>query len=216
MSELLHNEDLRGKIAFIGQTLGPFYLEDPRKGQAGPAFEAIKSLDIAAASAEWPFIPKASAASCLKEMQEGLAAGIDSEELMWEYRRLFIGPALKPAPPWGSVYTDRECVVFGKSELDLKAWMRAHGIERLQDDKSPEDHLGLMLLMMAWLVEEKPELLEDYLRLHVLTWSSHFLCQLEEAAKQPFYQGLAKLTKESLEGIQKELALEVEYPRYFR
>ena len=67
-----------------------------------------------------------------------------------EYRRLFVGPAPKPAPPWGSVYTDRECVVFGESTLALRAWMRAQGIARLVDDKTPEDHIGLMLVLMAW------------------------------------------------------------------
>ena len=36
---------------------------------------------------------------------------------MWEYRRLFVGPGHLPAPPWGSVYTDRECVIFGEATL---------------------------------------------------------------------------------------------------
>lgn len=129
---------------------------------------------------------------------------------------MFIGPAVKPAPPWGSVYTDRECVVFGKSTLELRAWMREQGIERLTDDKTPEDHIGLMLALMAWIAREKPEILDDFMRLHLLTWSSHFLGQLAEAAEQPFYEGLALLTKASLEGIQDELGLEVVYPRFYR
>ncbi|WP_417143225.1 Tat proofreading chaperone DmsD [Raoultibacter massiliensis] len=131
-------------------------------------------------------------------------------------RRLFVGPAKKPAPPWGSVYTDRECVVFGESTLALRRWMRENGIERTTDEKTPEDHIGLMLVLLAWLAANKPELIEPYLQDHVLTWSSHFLDQLAEAAEHPFYEGLALLAKESLEGLQRELDLEVAYPRYYR
>ena len=50
----------------------------------------------------------------------------------------------------------------------------------------------------------------------MLTWSSHFLEQLADVAEQPFYEGLALLAKESLEGLQSELEIEVEYPRYYR
>lgn len=94
--------------------------------------------------------------------------------------------------------------------------MRENGIERTTDEKTPEDHIGLMLVLLAWLADAKPELIEQYLRDHVLTWSSHFLEQLADAAEQPFYEGLALLTKESLEGLQAELGIEVAYPRYYR
>ena len=190
------SEDVREAIAFVGETLGPFYLQDPVKGDAGPAFAAMAAIDVAQAAVEWPFI--------------------DADGLVWEYRRLFIGPAPKPAPPWGSVYTDRECVVFGATTLELRAWMRSHGIARQTDDKTPEDHMGLMLVLMAWIARNQPQDLGEFLRLHLLTWSSHFLDQLIEAAGQPFYEGLARLTKASLEGIQAKLGLDVVYPRFYR
>lgn len=208
--------DVLEGIAFVGETLGPFFLQDPKTGEAGAAFQALAALDVDAAAAEWPFADEAEARACLALMKEGLAHGIEDDDLVWEYRRLFVGPAPKPAPPWGSVYTDRECVVFGESTLALRAWMRAQGIARLVDDKTPEDHIGLMLLLMAWIARNQPADLDDYLRLHLLPWSSHFLDELAEAAKQPFYEGLARLAKASLEGIQSERALDVAYPRFYR
>ncbi len=208
--------DVLEGIAFVGETLGPFFLQDPKTGEAGAAFEALAALDVDAAAAEWPFAGEAEARACLALMKEGLAHGIEDDDLVWEYRRLFVGPAPKPAPPWGSVYTDRECVVFGESTLALRAWMRAQGIARLVDDKTPEDHIGLMLVLMAWIARNQPADLDDYLRLHLLPWSSHFLDELAEAAKQPFYEGLARLAKASLEGIQSERALDVAYPRFYR
>ena len=210
------SEDVREAIAFVGETLGPFYLQDPVKGDAGPAFAAMAAIDADQAAAEWPFADEGEARAALGLMTGGLAGGAEADDLVWEYRRLFVGPAPKPAPPWGSVYTDRECVVFGASTLALRAWMRGRGIARLADDKTPEDHIGLMLVLMAWIARNQPEDLDEFLQEHLLTWSSHFLDQLIEAADQPFYEGLARLTKASLEGIQAELALDVVYPRFYR
>ncbi len=216
MHEKLDDPTVRGQIAFVGETLGPFFLQDPVKGDARAAFEAVAALDPSEAGQAWPFVSDERAAELLAEMVDGLKDGIEDEGLVWEYRRLFVGPAPKPTPPWGSVYTDRECVVFGVSTLALRRWMRENGIERTTDEKTPEDHIGLMLVLLAWLAENKPELVETYLSDHLLTWSSHFLDQLIESAEQAFYRGLAGLAKESLEGIQAELGLEVVYPRFYR
>lgn len=217
MNELLNDNAVREAVMFVGQTLGPLFLDDPRhEEQVVPAIKAFAALDVDAAAEEWPFVEADAARSALELMKEGAQAGAQSDEVVWEYRRLFVGPAPKPAPPWGSVYTDRECVVFGGTCLELRQWMREVGIERLGDEKDPEDHIGLMLLLVAWIAEHRPEVLEDYLRLHVLPWSSHLLEELEEAAEQPLYKGLARLARLSLEGVQEAFGIEVTYPRFYR
>ena len=212
-------------VAFLGNTLAPFYLQDPRTGLAGAEFAAVADLDAQAAGAEWPFAQAEEAVRDLTLMVDGLAASrtlgeggsfCGDDDLMWEYRRLFIGPGAKPAPPWGSVYTDRECVVFGATTLKLRAWMREHGVARIVDERTPEDHIGLMLALMAWLAQNQPADLEEFLRLHLLTWAGHFLEELAEAAEHPFYEGLARLTKASLDGLQDALGLEVVTPRFYR
>lgn len=217
-------------IAFAGETLAPFYLNDPRTGNAGAVFAAMASLDPQAAAAEWPFADEEVARRAFGMMVEGLAccvpdgdacaygsaAFLADDALVDEYRRLFIGPAPKPAPPWGSVYTDRECVVFGESTLALRDWMRANGIARLSDERTPEDHIGLMLALMAHVARMHTGLLEDYLRLHLLTWAPHFLGEFAEAATHPFYRGLALLTDSTLEGIRQALSVEVVEPRFYR
>ncbi len=205
-------------IVFAGASLAPFFLNDPRTGDAADAFAALAELDVAAAAAQWPFAGDEVAAveGALAAMKEGLAAGADHDDVVWEYRRLFVGPGHLPAPPWGSVYTDRECVVFGESTLALRAWMRAVGVERLADERTPEDHIGLMLALLSFLAAERPELVDDYLRDHLLTWAPHYLEALEEAAEQPFYVGLARLTRLTLVGLQRERGLTVELPRFYR
>lgn len=205
-------------IVFAGASLAPFFLNDPRTGDAADAFAALAELDVAAAAAQWPFAGDEIAAveGALAAMKEGLAAGADHDDVVWEYRRLFVGPGHLPAPPWGSVYTDRECVVFGESTLALRAWMRTVGVERLADERTPEDHIGLMLALLSFLAAERPELVDDYLRDHLLTWAPHYLETLEEAAEQPFYAGLARLTRLTLAGLQRERGLTVELPRFYR
>ena len=203
-------------VAFAGEALAPFFLQDPAKGEAGEAFAAMAALDPKTAAAEWPFVDEAGACEALGMMVTGLAAGTQDNALVWEYRRLFVGPGKKPAPPWGSVYTDRECVVFGESTLALRAWMRERGIARATDERTPEDHIGLMLVLMAWIARNQPGVLDDYLHLHLLTWAPHYLGQLEDVAEHPFYQGLARLTDATLEGIREVLGLEVAVPRFFR
>lgn len=205
-------------IVFAGASLAPFFLNDPRTGDAADAFAALAELDVAAAAAQWPFAGDEVAAveGALAAMKEGLAAGADHDDVVWEYRRLFVGPGHLPAPPWGSVYTDRECVVFGESTLALRAWMRTVGVERLADERTPEDHIGLMLALLSFLAAERPELVDDYLRDHLLTWAPHYLEALEEAAEQPFYAGLARLTRLTLAGLQRERGLTVELPRFYR
>ena len=148
-SKMSEQADQMAAVAFAGASLAPFFLNDPRTGDAADAFAAMAELDVAAAAAEWPFVDEATAADALALMREGLAAGADNENLVWEYRRLFVGPGHLPAPPWGSVYTDRECVVFGEATLALRAWMRRVGVARPADVRPPEDHIGLMQALLS-------------------------------------------------------------------
>lgn len=202
-------------VALTGEMLAPFFLQDPKLGTAGPSFQAVASLDAQAAAAEWPFVDAPCALEALELMQKGLAGGVD-DDLMWEYRRLFVGPGHKAAPPWGSVYTDRECVIFGVSTLDLRQWMRERGIERRAAENDPDDHIGLMLELMTWIALNRPDDLDDYLRLHLLTWAPHFLEYLEAQTTHLFYRGLAQLTRASLLGIQRARGLQVDIPRFYK
>ncbi len=203
-------------IAFAASALAPFFLNDPRTGDAGAAFAAVSELDVAAAAEDWPFVEAAEAAADLALMQEGLVAGVDDDDLVWEYRRQFVGPGHFPAPPWGSVYTDRECVIFGEATLALRAWMRRVGVSRTTDERTPEDHIGLMLAMLAFLAQERPELVDDYLREHLLTWAPHYLDVLEKATTHSFYRGLARLARATLVGVGRARALDVVVPRFYR
>lgn len=210
-------------ISFIGTVLGPFYTHDPKHDAKAllPSLTAIEGLDPAQAARDWPFVDASTAEESLIEMQRGLSDEY-APTLADEYRRLFVGPAPKAAPPWGSVYTDKDQVIFGKSCLDLHDWLRRNGIAIKPGDAEsteadmPEDHIGTMLEIMAWIAQNKPELLEDYLCHHFFTWAPHFAEGMAQAATHPFYHGLAELTRASLQGIQNMFGLDVDTVRFYR
>jgi len=106
--------------------------------------------------------------------------------------------------------------VFGETTLTLRAWMREHGVARATDDKTPEDHIGLMLALMSHLCRTQPESLDDYLCGHLLTWAPHYLEELASVARHPFYRGLAELTRSTLLGIQDFRGLSVKLPRFYK
>lgn len=202
-------------VAFVGETLGPLFMDDPATGVTDALFEALASLDVEEAAEAWPFVGADQVQEPLAVLA-GQSAVPASEDVVWEYRRLFVGPGPKAAPQWGSVYTDRECVVFGESTLALRQWMRQRGVKRLIQNAEPEDSLGELLCLMAWLARHRPELVDELLADHVLPWAPHFLEEMEEAAEQPFYQALAQLARLTLEGIQVQRHLAVAAPRFYR
>lgn len=215
MGEL--DEQTISKIAFIGDTLGPLYYYDPVDQRLEATYKAFADLDANAAASEWPFIAENAedAKRALEMMVEG-AKTANFDDIVWEHRRLFLGPTLKAAPPWGSVYTDRECVIFGNATLDLRKWMRQAGIQKIGLDGEPEDHIGLLLMMLSWIAQNKPELVDEFLEQHVLTWSSHFFDGVADVTTHPFFEGLANISRLSLEGIQKERGLSPETPKFYR
>lgn len=210
-SGLALSEEVLEAAALVGEALGPLTLLDPVKSPSASAcYEAWRRLDVAAAAADWP-LGGAGVADSLAVMQAGLEAW-ESEAFLWEYRALFVGPVGMAAPPYGSVYTDRDAVVDGDSTLRLRSWMRDHGLQERAgaldggDVGRPlEDHIGRMLLLMAWLAHNEPALLPEFLDEHLLVWVLDYTDALEAAASNPFFSGLACLMRQSMKALAKEV-----------
>lgn len=205
------------QITAVGNVLGPLFLKDPEQDvEVLPLLGQIAQASPDDLADSWAFADADVVRSSFTKMQTSIPNGTPTDAMVWEYRRLFVGPQAMPCPPWGSVYTDREKVVFGEAELTLFEWMKIQGIVPKDGHKEPVDHIGRMFELLAYLAQNRPELVNDFLQNHFLTWSSHYLDQLKECAKDPFYQGLADLAKSSLDGLQKQRELTVTYPRFYR
>ncbi|QLK60623.1 Tat proofreading chaperone DmsD [Enterobacteriaceae bacterium Kacie_13] len=189
-------------ISLTGKILGAMLFYPPGSQKVHPLVELLKSNDWVPL---WP---------CATEEAKALAAAMFSQTESAEesiddaYQRLFIGPYALPAPPWGSVYLDKESVVFGDSTLALRQWMRENHIEPQLTQAEPEDHIGLMLMMCAWLAENSPSLLNAFLTVHLLPWAARYLELLRQKAEHPLYAGVAILAESTLTGWQHALAAE--------
>ena len=154
---------------------------------------------------------------CIEDLQRACSYALEHrEESMWEYRRLFVGPSHKAAPPWGSVYTDYQEVMFGASTLELRAWMRLRGISQVQCNNMPEDHIGLLIALLDSLLPERLDCALELLQLHLLPWCGHFFGILKRETTHPLYRALACFCSAYLNNVWRVTQLPVVIPHFYR
>ncbi len=136
----------RDAVALSARTTGALFSYAPNSAEIAPLVAAFRT---GAGSSSGP--------SGRSPLASGFAAS--AEETLPEaaapvYRAM--GPA--GAAP-GSVWLDKESVLFGDSTLALRQWMRENGIALEADGNEPEDHFGTVLLPAAWLCETEQDAL---------------------------------------------------------
>ncbi|PSU26094.1 MULTISPECIES: molecular chaperone TorD family protein [Photobacterium] len=118
----------------------------------------------------------------------------DPHTLSVWHDQLFTGVGEMAAPPWGSVYLDKESVVFGDSTLAFRHFLQQNGIEFEAKHNEPEDQFGLMVMVIASLIEDQRfEAVTELLSDHLLPWSEYYLQLLQQAAPVGAYRDLAEL-----------------------
>lgn len=207
----LEDEGFASAFAASMQLLGTALLESPKTDDFAQALATLRGIDLAA---DWPFGDRERVARAARLVAAGRDE--DEQELLVEYTRLFRGPARMPAPPWGSVYMDRDQVLYGWTWLELRSWLREHGITATYSENDPEDNFARLLCLAATLVQERPELLAEFLGDHLLCWSGHFLDLLEPGCRTSTYQGLACLAHATLDDVQDLMGIEPPHRRMHR
>jgi TorA maturation chaperone TorD len=198
-------------IALAGRILGTLFSHEPDHESAAPFVSLLAQRD---GLSEWPVDHPD-----LPAIADRFAAGyaFEPEPLPVAWQRLFIGPHALPAPPWGSVYLDKEQVLFGESTTQLRRWMQEKGIACQHAAREPEDSMGLMLKLAAWLAEQgQAQALDELLAWHFMPWAGRFLELFVQHAQHPFYQALGELTQITLADWRSGLLIPVGQKVLFR
>lgn len=136
---------------------------------------------------------------------------ISPEQLEYDFSVLFEGQGEMPAPPWGSVYLDKENILMGASTLQYREFLSTLGLVNQSTIHEPEDQFGLMLLAWVCLIEQQQPTDEAAIALlteHLLPWAYRYLELVKNAqVEYPFYPLLAEITECYLKTLQAELGL---------
>lgn len=204
MSDTLYRDD----FAFSARILGALFAFPPDSEQVKPVIEAFQSGDW---QSQWPLTQET-----LTPLAQAFMVTSD-EPLEAAWQRLFIGPWALPAPPWGSVWLDKESVLFGDSTLALRQWMRDNQIAFETELNVPEDHFGTLLMLAAWLAEnQNTAACNELLAWHLLPWTGRFLEVFVKEAQHPFWQSLGILAQHTLADWQSRLVMPVAQKQLYR
>jgi len=133
-------------------------------------------------------------------------------ELEKEYTRLFITAYPKVvAPPYSSVYLDKEWLVWGRGTAEVARLYDAAGLRMNQDFHDIPDHIAAEFEFASYLISERlrdrdngirigelAQIEKDFLGGHLLRWSPVFLSRVAESSRIAFYQAAANLGREFL------------------
>ncbi|WP_145567134.1 TorD/DmsD family molecular chaperone [Yersinia aleksiciae] len=139
---------------------------------------------------------------------------ITPEKLEYDFSILFEGQGEMPAPPWGSVYLDKENMLMGASTLQYREFLSRLGLTSQSAIREPEDQFGLMLLAWVHLVEQDStqqqpsEAAMALLTEHLLPWVYRYLELVQNTQTEyQVYPMLAKIGECYLKTLQTELGL---------
>ncbi len=142
------------------------------------------------------------ASEAAKKMNLGLRAA-NQENLSVNHATLFVGPFELIAPPYGSVYLEKQRQVMGDSTMEVVRRYQDAGLS--VDVKDAPDHIAIELEFMHHLcmkeaessasgdeqgVEKYRELQRDFY-FNALQWVPQFCSAIREGSTSPFYTELA-------------------------
>ena len=132
----------------------------------------------------------------------------DIDSLKVDYTRLFMGPYRLLAPPYGSIYLEKNRKVMGDSTMDAKQRYQEAGLKLTL--KEAPDHVAIELEFMYYLIYREIEAIindnqsdialylkkqKDFLQNHLGKWVSRFTDNISANAETVFYQNVAHITE---------------------
>jgi len=155
---------------------------------------------------EWIFSKSSDSAEGLELIKSYMADYSDDDfpAVLENFNKLFIGPGHLFAPPWESVYKEKDKTIFGEATLEVRKRYRAGGIEINKLNKEPDDHIAYecaylnVLLAKAASTDDNEEIraeIADFIKTHPLSWVDEFTELMIENSVTDFYKGIAYLLR---------------------
>jgi len=146
----------------------------------------------------------------LRAIEQAISRSEEGEQLAMarEYTRLFINAFPHAiAPPYGSIYLEKEGLVYGKSRSEVLRFYHETGFTLKEDLKDLPDHIAHELEFMGILASEESqasgnekikleEIQMNFLSRFLLPWVPTFCQKVAEDSRYLFYHYLGNLTKE--------------------
>jgi len=134
-------------------------------------------------------------------LPEAFTSAGGMEPLKVDYSRLFVGPFLLPAPPYGSVYLESRRRIMGDSTMDVLEHYREMGMAMAETFKDAPDHVSAEL--------DSLHRQHSFLRYHLGAWIPDFTAKVMEHAETRFYRLLGEITKRFIEEEKDALGTQV-------
>ncbi len=130
------------------------------------------------------------------------------DRLLWDYTRMFIGPARLQAPPYESAYRTADRLLFQPETLSVREIYRGYGLMSARLGSEPDDHIGLELQFLCETCHMAAEMasademvgldqvLRDqrhFLDEHLLPWAHRFASDIAASAETGFYRAMGQL-----------------------
>jgi putative dimethyl sulfoxide reductase chaperone len=178
--------------------------------QPGPEFAEEKLFDSMVEAATRLDAAQAAEARRLRDA----FASEDSQELLIDYTRLFLGPIGAPAKPYGSVWLDGRGSLMQDSTLAVRALYAEAGFELGDDFHELPDHVAAEMEFLYLLLFRQAEactkqnaqelarvaaLQRRLLEEHLGRWIEPFTTAQAANAQTTFYRELAGLTRHFVE-----------------
>jgi TorA maturation chaperone TorD len=134
----------------------------------------------------------------------------DLTALEVDFARLFAGPFLMLAPPYGSIYLEGARRLMGDSTMAARDHYRHLGLDLAPEFKEAPDHIAAELEFLHVLVCQEVSAIQTcdrrllldslrrqqvFLARHLGAWVAAFAAKVREHAATPFYRLLAEVTE---------------------
>lgn len=116
----------------------------------------------------------------------------DFDAAVSDYQDLFVGVRSKvKVPAWESIYVSSEPIMFGDCTLKARLWYDRYGMEIKNIRHEPDDHMGIELIFLGYLMKEDISGADNFFKEHIANWYHKFFAAMVTNAATDLYRGLA-------------------------